>query len=286
MALGFGDTLLNGQYRILRPIGKGGFGFVYHALDTRLDEEVAIKELIPGLVGDEETVKRFLVEAKATLRLTHEQIVRTYHVFGEGANYCIVMEYMAGGSLEARLQERGPVPPEEAARAIAQVCDGLEYAHAHGVVHCDLKPANILFTSGGGAKVADFGIAHVSEEMLSRSWQTPAGFIAGTLPYMSPEQTEGVRDDPRVDVYALGAVLYRMLTGRAYLDFDPRETPAAQARNVQPGNAHCHAWPTHRHTGARAWRHPDAGQGRHGHGLRAGRRVPDGLDRRRPLRWR
>jgi formylglycine-generating enzyme required for sulfatase activity len=100
-------------------------------------------------------------------------------------------------------------------------------------VHCDLKPHNILFDAGGGAKVADFGIAHVSGEMLTRSWMTPAGFVAGTLPYMSPEQTDGVRDDPRVDVYAVGAVLYRMLTGQTYLDFDPRETPLSQAVNVQ-----------------------------------------------------
>jgi serine/threonine-protein kinase len=101
-----------------------------------------------------------------------------------------------------------------------------------GVVHCDLKPANILFTADGHAKIADFGIAHVPREMFSRSWATASGFVAGTLPYMSPEQADGVRDDPRADLYALGAVLYRMLTGRTYLDFDQRDTPGAQARNV------------------------------------------------------
>jgi serine/threonine protein kinase len=232
MALQPGDALLGGQYRILHQLGRGGFGFVYLAQDTLLGEEVAIKELIPALVGDEAMLKRFLAEARATMRLTHEHIVRTHNVFSEGGNYYIVMEYLAGGSLEARLQARGQLPVDEAVRVAVQIADGLRYAHQRGVVHCDLKPANILFAANRTAKVADFGIAHVSGEMLTRSWMTSAGFAAGTLPYMSPEQTDGVRDDPRVDVYALGAVLYRMLTGRPYLEFDQRETPAAQAENV------------------------------------------------------
>jgi formylglycine-generating enzyme required for sulfatase activity/serine/threonine protein kinase len=232
VALNPGDSLLNGQYRIQRLLGRGGFGFVYQARDTLLDRDVAIKELISGLVGDEAMLKRFLVEARATMELTHEHIVRTHNVFQEGDNYYIVMECMAGGSLEERLRERGPLPVDEAVQVAAEVCEGLDYAHGHGVVHCDLKPHNILFDAAGQAKVADFGIAHVSGEMLSRSWMTPAGFVAGTLPYMSPEQADGVRDDPRVDIYALGAVLYRMLTGRLYLEFDQRETPGATADNV------------------------------------------------------
>ena len=232
------DTLLHGRYRIQRLLGRGGFGFVYQAQDTLLSDEVAIKELIPALVGDDVMLKRFLAEAKATMRLTHEHIVRTHNVFQEGDNYYIVMECMSGGSLEDRLREHGPLPVDDVVRIAAEVCEGLNYAHQHGIVHCDLKPGNILFTAGdarsgiGLAKVADFGIAHVSDQMLSRSWMTPAGFAAGTLAYMSPEQTDGLRDDPRVDVYAMGAVLYRMLTGRTYLDFDQRETPRAQAENV------------------------------------------------------
>ena len=250
MALNPGDMLLNGQYRILRQLGKGGFGLVYLAQDTLLGEEVAIKELTPSLVGDQTVLKRFLAEAKATMRLTHERIVRTHNVFSERGNYYIAMEFMAGGSLGVWLQERAPLPVDEAVRIAAEVCEGLHYAHQRGVVHCDLKPANILFTArpcvgmppraragphmgaGSSAKVADFGIAHVSERLLTRTWHTSAGFVAGTLPYMSPEQADGVRDDPRIDVYALGAVLYRMLTGRTYLDFDQRDTPGAQADNV------------------------------------------------------
>ena len=226
------SSLLNGQYVIRALLGRGGFGFVYLADDTLLHEHVAIKELIPALVGDENILKRFLAEARATMRLTHERIVRTHNVFAEQGNYYIAMEYMAGGSLEARLKASGAPPVEETLRIAAEVCEGLAHAHAQGVVHCDLKPANVLFDGKGRAKVADFGIAHIPAEMLSRSWNTQAGFMAGTLPYMSPEQADGVRDDPRVDVYAAGAVLYRMLTGRPYLEFDTQETPGAQARNV------------------------------------------------------
>ncbi|MBN1658157.1 MAG: phosphate/phosphite/phosphonate ABC transporter substrate-binding protein [Anaerolineae bacterium] len=232
MAFNPGDTLLNGQYCILRLLGRGGFGFVYQAEDTHLKELVAIKELIPGLIGDDALLKRFLAEAKATMRMTSKHIVRTYHIFPEGANYYIVMEYMAGGSLEDRLREYGALPVDEAVRIAAEVCQGLACAHDERVVHCDLKPANILFDAKGQAKIADFGIAHISGEMHTRSWMTPTGFVAGTLPYMSPEQADGIRDEPRLDLYALGAVLYRMLTGRTYLDFEQQETPRAQAENV------------------------------------------------------
>ena len=232
MPLNPNDTLVSGQYRILRLLGRGGFGFVYQAQDTLLHQEVAIKEMIPALVGDESMLKRFLVEARATMEHAHEHIVRTYNVLQEGGSYYIVMECMSGGSLEDCLRERGSLLVDEAVRITAEICEGLGYAHQRGIVHCDLKPANILFASDGSAKVADFGIAHVSSEKLTRSWMTPAGFVAGTLPYMSPEQTDGVRDDPRLDIYALGAVLYRSLTGRTYLAFDQRETPRAQAENV------------------------------------------------------
>ena len=233
MPLQPGHSLDNGQYIIRSLLGRGGFGFVYLADDALLHEQIALKELIPALVGDEEILRRFLAEARATMRLTHERIVRTHNVFAERGNYYIAMEYMAGGSLEALLKEPGALlPVEEAVRVAAEVCEGLAHAHERGVVHCDPKPANVLFDDRGHAKIADFGIAHIPAEMLSRSWNTQAGFVAGTLPYMSPEQADGVRDDPRVDVYAVGAVLYRMLTGRPYLEFDLRDTPSAQARNV------------------------------------------------------
>jgi serine/threonine-protein kinase len=191
MSLQPGETLLNGQYRIVRLLGRGGFGFVYLAQDTLLREEVALKELIPALVGDETLLKRFLAEAKATMRLQHERIVGTHAVFSERGNYYIVMEYLPGGSLEARLQKRVALPVDEAVHVAADVAEGLEYAHSHGVVHCDLKPANVFFTAEGHAKIADFGIAHVPREMFSRSWATASGFVAGTLPYMCRSRRTG-----------------------------------------------------------------------------------------------
>jgi len=157
VALQPGDSLLNGQYIIRSLLGRGGFGFVYLADDTLLHEQVALKELIPALVGDEEILRRFLAEARATMRLTHERIVRTHNVFAERGNYYIAMEYMAGGSLEARLGQRGALPVEDSVHIATDVAEGLAYAHQRGVVHCDLKPANVLFDDRGHAKVADFG---------------------------------------------------------------------------------------------------------------------------------
>ena len=233
MALNTGDTLLNGQYRILRQLGRGGFGFVYQAEDTLMNETVAIKELIPGLIDDEVILKRFIQEARASLRLTHPNIVRVYNVFADRGNYYIVMEHLPGGSLEDWMQQRDTLGVEQAIRVVADVCAGLEYAHGKGVVHCDIKPGNVLFAADGTAKVADFGVAHVSEELMTRSWQSASGFAAGTLLYMAPEQLDGVRDDLRVDIYALGAMLYQMLTGRPYLDFRlPARTISDQVHNA------------------------------------------------------
>lgn len=251
MALNAGETLANGQYCILGQLGRGGFGFVYQAEDTLMNETVAIKELIPGLIDDEVILKRFIQEARASLRLTHPNIVRVYNVFADRGNYYIVMEYLPGGSLEEWM-ERGTVGVEQAIRVMADVCAGLEYAHEKGVVHCDIKPGNVLFAAEGTAKVADFGVAHVSEELMTRSWQSASGFAAGTMLYMAPEQLDGVRDDPRVDIYALGAMLYQLLTGRPYLDFRlPARNISDQVHNASqikegqpvPPSAHNRAIP-------------------------------------------
>jgi serine/threonine protein kinase len=127
---------------------------------------------------------------------------------------------------------RGSISVDEALAIMDDLCAALDYAHGQGVVHCDLKPANVLFDEAGTAYVADFGIAHVSEDMMTRLVHTGTGMVMGTVRYMAPEQLDGVRDDPRVDVYALGALLYEMLAGRPYLDFETETTPAAQARNI------------------------------------------------------
>jgi serine/threonine-protein kinase len=112
------------------------------------------------------------------------------------------------------------------------LCDALTYLHEHDIVHCDLNPGNVLFDSRDHPKLLDLGLAHVSDTFVHRPWQTQRGFAMGTIFYMAPEQLDGARDDPSVDLYALGAMLYQMLSGRFYLDFDLRGTPRAQAHNV------------------------------------------------------
>jgi serine/threonine-protein kinase len=224
-------TILDNKYRIEDIIGRGGFGHVYRAREQLTGETVAIKELIPGL-GDQEMVQRFIREARATLRLTHPHIARTYGIFQDRGTYYLAMEYLPGGSLADRLQ-RGALSVGEAVRIAIDLCEALTYAHDKGVVHCDIKPANVLFDEDGEVRLADFGIAHVSEQMMTRQLFTATGVAMGTVQYMPPEQLEGVRDDPRLDVYAIGAMLYEMVAGRPYLDFEDETTPAAQMRNVQ-----------------------------------------------------
>jgi hypothetical protein len=226
-----GKTLDNGKYRVEAVVGRGGFGHVYRAREQLTGETVAIKELVPGLGADPQMVQRFLQEARATLRLTHPNIARTYNIFRDGDTYYLAMEYLPGGSLTDRLR-RGPLPLAEAMRIMEDLCAALGYAHEQGVVHCDIKPANVLFDAQGAAHLADFGVAHVSEQMMTRQVYTATGATMGTVRYMAPEQLEGVRDDARVDIYALGTLLYEMLSGRPYLDFETESTPAAQMRNL------------------------------------------------------
>lgn len=227
-----GDTLHKSRYRVTRLLHRGGFGFIYLAQDQVLGRDIVLKELIPALADDPATLKRFIREAQTTSRLVHPNIVRTLDVFTDRGNHYIAMEYLTGGSLEELLSERERLSPDEAVLIAADICAGLNEAHSHGVYHCDLKPGNVLFDKNGVAKLTDFGVAHVSDTLITRTWRTARDFSLGTLPYMAPEQLDGVRNDPRVDVYALGAVLYQMLSGRPYLQFDQRDTPGAQADNV------------------------------------------------------
>ena len=225
-------TLLDNKYRIEALIGLGGFGHVYRAHETLTGETVAVKELAPGPTDNPQMVQRFLQEARATLRLTHPHIARTYSVFQEEDSYYLVMEYLPGGSMAERLR-RGPMTTQGVVQVALDLCAALECAHDQGVVHCDVKPANVLFDEGGQAHLADFGIAHVSQQLTRQGIVTGTGVAMGTLRHMAPEQLDGVRNDPRVDLYALGTILYEILAGRPYLDFETEATPAAQMRNIE-----------------------------------------------------
>jgi hypothetical protein len=225
-------TLLDNKYRVEETIGRGGFGYVYRATEQLTGESVAVKELVPALVDQPAIVQRFIQEARATLRLTHPRIARTYSVFQHGPTYYLAMEYLPAGSLASRLKQ-GPLPLDEVVSIAVDLCAALEYAHDQGVIHCDIKPANVLFDAHGHASLADFGIAHVSDQLMTRMVFTSTGVAMGTVRYMAPEQLEGVRDDPRLDLYGLGTVLYEALAGQPYLDFETESTPAGQMRNMQ-----------------------------------------------------
>ncbi len=267
------ESLLNGKYVIERVLGRGGFGFVYLARDTIIGRAVAIKEMNPALADDDQMVRRFIVEGRAALQVRHPNVVEVYDVFSDRGFYYLAMEYCPGGSLDERLAA-GPLAVNDALVIMDQVCAGLAYIHGLGIVHCDIKPANILFSADGRAKVTDFGLAHVSPAAVDRSWRTSSGFTGGTVTYMAPEQLDGVRDNPRVDVYALGALLYKMITGGSYLNFRAKKTISDQMDNIHLVRQEAPVAPSGRARGIPAWldrvvlqalskqpaaRYPDAG---------------------------
>ena len=208
-----------GKYAIDSVLAEGGYGRVFLARDTILQRAVVIKELQARWRGNASVVKTFLREAQIAGRLNHPNIVGVLEVERHGEDHYIVMEHMAGGSLEERLRG-GALPVEEAMRVTRAVLSALEAAHAQGVVHRDVKPANVLLGAHGEVKLTDFGIAQMSADDPQRtiSGLTMGGPHAGTLQYMSPEQARGLPLDARSDLYAVGALLYRMLTGRGHVD--------------------------------------------------------------------
>ena len=203
-----------GRYTVIEPIGSGGMGQVYRALDQKLERVVAIKILSPGLVTGDEARRRFRKEALALAKLSHPHIAAVYDV-GEqdGVDY-LVMECVPGQTLAARLKN-GPLPIEDATLIVSEIAGALEEAHEHGVIHRDLKPANVMITPKGHAKVLDFGIAKLlAPRAPDATASIETGFIVGTPPYMSPEQAKGNTVDARSDLWSLGVIYYELLAGR------------------------------------------------------------------------
>jgi len=219
MALPAGTRL--GPYEILASIGAGGMGEVYRARDSRLGRTVAVKLLAPHLAASPEVRLRFEREARTVSQLSHPNICAVYDVGRQGDLDYLVMEHLEGETLAARLAS-GPMPLDALLRCAAEIADALARAHAAGVVHRDLKPGNVMLTSTG-TKLLDFGLARIVEressagqsvaETAARSL-TEQGAVLGTLAYMAPEQLDGRPADARADVFAFGAVLYEMATGR------------------------------------------------------------------------
>jgi len=212
-----------GSYEILDAIGAGGMGEVYRALDTRLRREVAIKILPEAFAQDAERLARFEREARLLAALNHPAIATIYGMEQEAGRGFIAMELVDGQDLGARLAT-GPMQPSEALRIARQIAEALEAAHARGVIHCDLKPANVALTRDGRVKLLDFGLARAfapertSTDMSHSPTITadlaPAGNVFGTVSYMSPEQARGREIDKRTDIWAFGCVLFEMLSGR------------------------------------------------------------------------
>jgi serine/threonine-protein kinase len=197
-----------GKYRILERLGRGGMGTVYKAVDETLDREVAIKVLNPDL-ADVELLKRFRAEAVTLARLNHPGIATIYELYRQDDDLLMVMEFVRGETLHDVCDRLGPMAPPQAAHLCIQVLDALAYAHRAGVVHRDLKPANLMLTDRGALKVMDFGIARV----LGGEHLTHGGYMMGTPAYMSPEQVLGREIDGRADLYSVGVLFYRLLTG-------------------------------------------------------------------------
>ncbi len=201
--------VFSNRYEIERQIGRGGMADVWLARDQLLGRRVAVKVLHAEFARDPSFVERFRREAQSAANLNHPNIVAVYDWGEEDATYYIVMEYVEGQSLREVLHTYGRLVPTEAARIAADIADALSVAHRHGVVHRDVKPANVLITPSGQVKVTDFGIARAE----SSGELTRTGSVMGTATYFSPEQAQGHVLDGRSDVYALGVVLYEMATG-------------------------------------------------------------------------
>nr|WP_092068021.1 Stk1 family PASTA domain-containing Ser/Thr kinase [Dendrosporobacter quercicolus]NSL46898.1 Stk1 family PASTA domain-containing Ser/Thr kinase [Dendrosporobacter quercicolus DSM 1736]SDL68613.1 serine/threonine protein kinase [Dendrosporobacter quercicolus] len=201
-------TLAN-RYTILEHIGGGGMADVYRAHDKLLDRSVAVKVLRPQFTNDDEFVTRFRREAQAAARLSHPNIVNMYDVGRDEDTDYIVMEYISGETLKEKIQREGPLPVEQAIRIAIEIAEALEHAHQNNLIHCDIKPHNILVTRSGRIKVTDFGIARA----VTSATMTHTGTIIGSVHYFSPEQAKGSAIGAKSDIYSLGVVLYEMLTG-------------------------------------------------------------------------
>jgi len=206
--LSTGETFAR-RYQVVEELGKGGMGRVYKVLDNEINEKIALKLLKPEVAGDEKRVQRFRNELRNARKISHKNVCRMYHFSKAEGSFYITMEYVEGEELKSFMKKIGKMPKEKALAIAKQVVAGLAEAHKLGVIHCDLKPMNIMIDKEGNARIMDFGISR----SLKGKGVTETGIIIGTPEYMSPEQVEGEEADPRSDIYAMGIILFEMLTG-------------------------------------------------------------------------
>jgi serine/threonine-protein kinase len=222
--------LIGGRYELGRQLGAGGMARVYLGHDRLLDREVAVKVLSEPYASDPNFVERFRREASAAAGLNHPNIVAVYDRGEADGSYYIVMEFLAGPDLKQVIRSRAPLPPTEAIDAAQQILAALGAAHRRDVVHRDVKPQNVLVAEDGHLKVTDFGIARAGAE----SDMTEAGSVIGTAQYLSPEQARGDEVTAASDTYAVGIVLYEMLTGRVPFDGGPPVAVAMKQISDEP----------------------------------------------------
>ncbi|NPV86012.1 MAG: serine/threonine protein kinase [Anaerolineae bacterium] len=224
-------SLLGNRYQIQATLGTGGMSIVYQARDLMLERPVAIKVLRQDFSKDSAFRERFRQEAKAAANLSHPNIV-TVHDFGfDSGRLFIVMEYIPGKDLKSLIKEHGRYTPEEALPLIIQACAGIGYAHRAGLVHCDVKPHNMLVTPDRRLKVTDFGIARALSTIKP---DEKSDIVWGSPQYFSPEQAAGLAPSPASDVYSLGVILYEMLTGKLPFHSDSPSELARMHRDVPP----------------------------------------------------
>jgi serine/threonine protein kinase len=217
--------VIAGRYRLERRLGAGGMSEVWAATDLDLDRAVAIK-----LLGPNADPERFEREARAAAALSHANVGGLYDYGETDGRPFMVLEYLAGGSLEDRLAQGARLPGGRTHRIAVEIAAGLAHAHRRGVVHRDLKPSNVLFDAEGRAKIVDFGIAQVG----GSSGLTTVGTAVGTATYISPEQVSGGRATPASDVYAFGVIVYRMLAGRPPFESNDALAVVAMHRDAPP----------------------------------------------------
>jgi serine/threonine protein kinase/Flp pilus assembly protein TadD len=225
-------TIFAGRFEVIEELGKGGMGKVYKVLDKEVNEKIALKLLKPEIATDEKTIERFRNELKFARKIGHPNVCRMYDLNREGDTHYITMELVSGEDLKSTITRIGQFPVGKAISIAKQVCDGLAEAHRLGVVHRDLKPQNIMLDKEGNVRIMDFGIAR----SLKAKGLTGAGVMIGTPEYMSPEQVEVKDVDQRSDIYSLGVILYKMVTGRLPFEGETSIAIAMKHKSEAPRN--------------------------------------------------
>jgi serine/threonine protein kinase len=225
------QTILSGRYEILSHLGRGGMAIVYHSRDLNLQREVAIKVLHDPFIEDPTFQASFLQEARAAANLSHPNIVTIFDFGFDTGRYFIVMEYIPGTDLKTMIRNEGALTVSKAVVLMIQICAGVGYAHRAGLIHCDLKPQNILVASDGRAKITDFGISRALANIQANEYTDT---VWGSPLYLAPEQAAGSPPSPASDVYSLGVTFFEMLAGVLPFDGTDAQTLAELHRLTPP----------------------------------------------------